>query len=121
MKEDLTKELLARLDTLAAKLGVAVESIFALYVKQAPLEAANTVLLLVLALLFFVAMLYSAGKATLAASNSSTEGTFIGIATCTGIGCLMALIVSIYRATHMMAQLFNPEYWALQQILSQLN
>ena len=121
MKEDLTKELLARLDTLAAKLGVAVESIFALYVKQAPLEAVNTLLLLVLTLLLFASMLYSAAKATNAVSNSPTEGTFVGIAVTMGIGCLVAIIVSIYNMTNLMAQLFNPEYWALQQILSQLN
>ena len=120
MKEELMKEVFSRLDALAAKLGVTAEYLFGLYVRQAPLEAIYT-LMLIAAALISAALLLGSIVLGMKKCSKSFEDWCAAVGTVSGITFVVLLVASVIQASDVLAQLYNPEYWAVKEIISQIS
>ena len=128
MKEDLTKEVLSRLDGLAAQLHTTGAQLWQVLVAQAKVEAITDLVQLGVALVAGVGGTWACFKlATLCANEADkpykdkNEGViisaFIG-ALLTGITAMIGSAVFLINSTSWVTPLLNPQYWALQQILN---
>ena len=102
------EELLKRLDLLATKLGVAVEHLWAVLVRQGTVEG---VIGAFAAILGGVICLVSF-KNLRAAYQEYEDGTVVGWAFLAFMS-LIAFAIGVDQAKY----LFNPEYFALQEVL----
>jgi cytochrome bd-type quinol oxidase subunit 2 len=116
------EELLKRLDVLAAKLGVTAQYLWTVLVKQAHIEAAMDTFWAVV----FIALLVS-GVICLRWSikkindpDTYNEEGWIALSTFSGIVIFAGLILVPVFTSSAIAEHFNPEYWALEKILSAL-
>ena len=120
--DKLPQEILNRLDALAAKLGVTVQYLWAVLIKQARVEVYGD--------LFFAVLFGSCGYLLwllmkkmikmIKADKWADDWLFFASAAIIAgiIGCLITVILNLYWC---ITPLFNPEYWALQQVIQTLN
>jgi cellobiose-specific phosphotransferase system component IIC len=123
---------LERLDQLAAKLNVAVESLWAVLVQQASIEALQSALLfllsctavgaLILVFRWVTRMRVKALKEMEEAGRrqSDKEEFLFAMMIISGVATVVAIgwvFVSTIALTRVPTKLFNPEYWALNEIL----
>ena len=108
------EEILTRIDALAEKLGVAAQELFAIYVRQAPLEfvdvAAVAVVLIIIGLLFK----YSLSK-MIKEEQFDDSGWWI----VTGVTCVALFIfvaVEIGETAQAIKAVLNPEYYAITHL-----
>lgn len=118
MNPDMQKQLLARLDALAQKLGVGSQYVWNLYVRQVKVEIIQDVMLLALtalgAWLLAKVILY----------EIKTDGDFAWPKLASimgGIAELLLLGCSAYAMFELPQLIFNPNLWVFQQIMSQLS
>jgi len=109
------------LETLATKLDTTTEYVWSVLIKQAPISAITNVSYLIISIIVPILLWklhsYFYRQKMYESEYSEFVITLMGALTlltliCLGVG--IALIPSIISG------LFNPEYWALQQILSYL-
>lgn len=112
----MNEEILARVDALAAALGVAASQIWAITVKQAFISGVGMVVLLALGLVLFLI-----GIAIGIKSRNDTGGIRPVITVVTGVIGVFLLLVSAIESQSTLAALFNPEYWALDDIARKLS
>jgi hypothetical protein len=115
------EELLARLDLLAAKMGVAAEHLWEVLTRQGIIEGIEAIIWLPIALLVmrfsaktFTQAVYDANKA-----SYDEDGRHIAKAILCAAGLVVSGIITICAAAGI-KYLFNPEYYALKQILDML-
>lgn len=111
----LSEELLKRLDMLAQKLGVAADTVFALYVRQAHLQGT-----LGLGLLTGAAI--CAGVSFTAFFGAFFRDWDGDVAMPLCIGCALAAVILLFIGCVQdpITALWNPQLWALQQLLHDL-
>lgn len=119
------------LNGIAAKLGTTTEYLWGVLLKQAPIDAAIDLAII----LFWVGLFYFTGKTAKKYEANITEpdGTWMreeerkkeksGVSTLVVIAAyfgLCAVIYGVFSFQNIINGFFNPEYWALQQILSKM-
>ena len=119
--ENLTNEMLQRLDLLAAKLGIATEHLWAVLVQQGTVEGVYGVASAILGVVFMAAGLYCTMVMLRVVKRADADwanglmigGIFsvLGTIAILGLGCV--LLLNGINATR---YLFNPEYFAICEI-----
>lgn len=108
------------IDAIAVKLGVASEYVYGILVKQAVVSGiVNATVLTLLPILFAVATIFCSKKVDWKADDpkNDLEEAF-GITTILlGIGFLIMFIIFVLFAPNQYIKIFNPEYFALKEIL----
>jgi hypothetical protein len=119
MQTELTKEILSRLDILAAKLGTTGEKLWTVLVRQARVELYQSVLTAVLlGITAFVSFRVCRWCIHEAEESGCGGGDGYGVgATLAGLACAGFCIATIAYLEGLPTLLLNPEYWALKQIL----
>jgi hypothetical protein len=116
MAVDMNQELLKRLDALAEKLGTTGAMLWDVMIRQARVELVSDALFMGLNVLF-VYLLYKWWKRVL---DNAGEGEAIGSV----IVSIVVLVFTIANVCELVfyvpTLLFNPKYWAFQQIMDKL-
>lgn len=99
------------IDKLATKLGTTAEHLWGVLIKQAPIS--STIDLIGIALLF--AVLLYAYKLLKRADLDYADGPLAFALW--WLFFLLGLIVSIIAMPYILSGFFNPEYWALKQLI----
>ena len=123
MEEELTKEVLIkggleRIDALAAKLGMVTEHLWGVLVRAQPIEAINTLVFFAL----FLALLTACAKykwfGPFVDEKDNPIGTNIAIGVGLGFLVLVWGGVQFFALTSVAQKLFNPEYAALDYLVT---
>lgn len=102
------------IEQLASKLGVTVEHLWGVLIHQAPISSGIWALEVVLGIITGGVMLK---KSITLLKQDDEDGLAIGLV-CGGVVLvLFAVIFMAVYSDQIMAGFFNPEYWALRQIL----
>jgi cytochrome b len=121
-------ETLKLIEVLANKLGTTSEYLWGILLRQAPIDAAlNLLQMAIVVALWFV--LLKIHKSLLVENDNgmwsestykSNEGaeTFMVVSL---IAIVVASVFCLFNIHSTINGFFNPEYWAIQEILSQLN
>jgi len=113
MNEQTTK----LIEELAAKLGTTAEHLWGVLVRQAPITATIDLVQLVgMWVLVFLLAKYAVKKWQ-DADTEDCEGRAMFATIATGICTLVAIIAFFTAPESIVAGFFNPEYWALRQII----
>jgi len=117
MSPEMQKELMARLDAVAAKMGVTASALWSVLVAQARIEGIKDSIWLLLSgvILVFVVKLYP--RYCRAAKNQAyglEKVPFIGL-TIVGVIALAMWCCALDSA---LTEFINPQYWALRELLS---
>lgn len=110
------EEILQRVDVLAAKLGIAAQFIFSLYVKQAKIEAVQDIMLFIGGLI----LAYISHRLFIMVNKLDYDGNDGWVFLMFGTG-IIAFFLIIIPPFYVPTELLNPEYWAFKELLSQLN
>jgi hypothetical protein len=120
--DKVTHEVLTRFDVLAEKLGVAAGQIWQIYVAQAKVEgikylASGVVGLLPLAIYLYFAKRFWVWDLDAGFNKNGSGGIFAGFATMIALISGGLALINLFAS---LTPLLNPQYWAFQQIVSQL-
>lgn len=120
----MTQEIMARIDALAAKLGVTSEYVWGILVKQAHVEAYSLIFAAaitgLLACVSGFAFRYAWKKLTDPKLSWSDKDTYRPVCAATVVPLVGLTTASLVNAYNAITPLLNPEYWALQQVLEVL-
>ena len=111
------------INILAEKLGVAVEYIWPLFIKQASIYAISSIVGIMLVMILFALMailpyLYSRGREVSLLDHDTPIPFLICI---TGVaGTCFTAIIAVFELTSIITALINPEFWALNKITSMI-
>lgn len=111
------EELLQRLDTLAAKLGVTIEYLWPIFVRQQVLEAVQCCFLfaaMVALALFCIRKIVATSK-----RRNMDDADRFGYSILYGLVAATAFLIS-GAAFYNMGGFFNPEFYALQELAEML-
>lgn len=120
--DKLTPEILQRLDALAAKFGVTVQYLWGVTVRQARVEAYES--LFWFFLLNMVSVVILKLLAVMRKKNSELSvyeqdrGLVNAFDVAGGLAIVALTVASFANLDHAITPLFNPEYWAFQQFMS---
>lgn len=109
----MNEKILEALQTLAAKLGVTAEHLWGVLIKQAPIDGTIDFIACVSLVYFNVAFLRLVVRKTLSDDPDCAIAAW-------GAVVVLVIISSIIvwrNAVMIIAAFFNPEYWALKQLL----
>lgn len=116
-------EITSLLKQLAEQLGTTVDYLWNVLINQAPIHGILNLILFV----FTTISIFLLGKYFIWIYNKWTElydddkeTMHVVLITVFGFLIIIGFIVSIISLPNTLAALFNPEYWALQQVLSLL-
>lgn len=114
------KEVLTRLDALAAKLNTTGGHLWQVLVRQAQVEAVKdllTALLCTVAAYLVIRLILRMYKADPGADQFHTVGvTMLGT-----MAVILLTVVGVVSLLHVPTELLNPEYWALHTVLNALS
>lgn len=105
----MNKETLALIEKLSEKLGTTSEHLWGVLMKQAPIDAAFSFIFMV-ALLVGLWFLWKLAKK---ASDGMVYMAFVLV-------CVIVAIAVFSLSYNTLIGFFNPEYWALKEIMSSL-
>lgn len=123
MDEQLKEELLKRLDVLAAQLGTTSEYIWEVLIKQARVEAVISVVAVAFGIVLLVIGCYLGRRLAVNVKEiieADTPALFIGHLFGGLLGVFIGLVLIRVHFHTALTAYFNPEYWALQKVLSLL-
>jgi hypothetical protein len=117
MNDQLTQQILARLDALAAKLGTTAVYLWGVLLQQAKIEAYTDFFIAGVCFVLFVGCLLVTKKSIkeIKKDEYDNEGWWIGAISSSIVGVIL-FGVSIAQTTDGIRILLNPAYWALQHI-----
>lgn len=111
------------IETLANKLGTTSEYLWGILIRQAPISATIHCIGFFMILLIMLAV-YRVHKHAMNDDNKfsyNENGEFIGVPIVISfVICLMVIAAYIVNSPKILAGFYNPEYWALNYILDQL-
>jgi hypothetical protein len=113
VSDEMQKELLNRIDALAANLGVTAEHIWRVLIQQAQVEAVRCILIVVVAVLCG-AVLYWRVKASI--EDDWDSELMIASVMVFAIATAVLSVLALIALTELPTLLLNPEYWALRQV-----
>jgi hypothetical protein len=118
MNEALTKEILARLDAAAARLGVGAEHLWAVTIRQVQLEAVAwlVTLPLVLLLMWKVVGLAKANHVTKSAQRNYFGDSEMGVILA-WVGFGIVALINLIAIPNCTLVLMNPEYYAFKALV----
>ena len=120
MNTELTKELLSRLDALAAKLGIAADQLWAILVRQAHVEMNVQ---FAVGLLAFLVLLAAAGLFVYGARRGwgdCWDDEAVGSAFVGGLIAVLAFGIATFSWLDAYCIAMNPEYWAFKELVKLL-
>jgi len=117
MSDNTMQEILKRVDALAAKLGVTADQLWGMLMKQASVELWSSLLWIMLLSLLLVASVFATSRAARRmAKDKDTANDFLLM-----IGGLLGIVVGTIGIAVTLSAIptliFNPEYWALKQLI----
>lgn len=101
------------IEALATKLGTTAEYLWGVLVKQATIQAAAEATLLICSVAATVWLIYLFKKN----SKEWEEDTMTFVAVLAIFMTLLSVIMFFFLAPTIITAIFNPEYWALKQVL----
>ena len=113
--DELQKQILNRIDTLAAKLGTTADHLWTILVRQAKVEAITDIVWILLVTAATV-LLYMGYRKVLERDSYDDDHWWLGLiflSFADGVGIVFAIFALLQLPT----VLFNPQYWALTQIV----
>lgn len=113
----MNEKILEALQTLAAKLGVTAEHLWGVLIKQAPIDGTIDFIACVSLVYFNVAFLRLVVRKTLSDDPDWKEGDAIAAWGAVVVLVIISSIIVWRNAVMIIAAFFNPEYWALKQLL----
>jgi flagellar biosynthesis protein FlhB len=116
-------ELTKTLSELAAKFGVAVEHLYGVLINQAQVEVYRSLFITVVLVILWVIIIYVHKKLSRTDEDrlnryDNSEALVAIMALSGTILSIFSIIFLIYLLTDVVDAIFNPEYWALKQILN---
>lgn len=114
----MTPELEKALLTLANKLGVTVEHLWAVMIYQARITAIVDAVIFTGCVLFVVLPGRYLWRRWQSEGADADDFILVIGSAAYAVGALFAIIMAVSAFSEMVTALFNPEYWALSQILS---
>ena len=119
--QELTKEFLTRLDALADKLGTTADYLWIVLVKQAQIEAIESIFILIsgIGTTYFTMKLWWWLVPRIEAAEHE-DGGWIFLGVISSIVSIVLIISSMFSVFSIPTKLLNPEYWALQEIMKVL-
>ena len=119
MNAELTKELLSRLDALAAKLGIAADQLWAILVRQAHIEANIDFGLGLVTFVIFLAAVVVFVYGVKRGTKMNREQWDCASSVCTVLGggiipFAFGIAVAFWLDAYRIAM--NPEYWAFKEL-----
>jgi hypothetical protein len=114
-------EILKRLDTLAARLGVTADNLWAVLVKQASVQMWSVLLEIVLTGTLLCVLIWLCYRFACKAQSVGYDGDgWVVAAMLTGVAAVVFAVILITDLTSLPTLLLNPRYWALKEILGVL-
>jgi len=110
------EEILTRLDSLAEKLGVAAHELFAIYVRQAPLEFVDVAGFVVTLAILFPVFKFLMGKLTAQKSDHLDNPGWFLAAAAIFIALVVVGIATIDETSQATKAVLNPEYYAFSHL-----
>lgn len=110
------KELLERLDMLAAKLAVTGDKLWSVLVRQARLEAWNDLFWAVALLIVATASSLGLYRIVKGALDKVNEDFEVGFAIALIIIAPVSLLLSAFYFSFLPTEFLNPDYWALTHL-----
>lgn len=116
----LRQQVMARVDELGAKLGVAADHIWAVLVRQAYAEAAMRTAFFVIAIIVTVLVYKLVRKWWAFGMEGNDDENFAACAgaVIAGVATTVVMAVATVRFVYAIGYAINPEYFAFQQIVS---
>ena len=112
----LSEEVLSKLDALAAKIGVTVEQVWLWVVKQQYVDAIYYSITASIFIIITTTMMILTKKYWEKIEKESLEGFFVGV----NIVVSIITIITISIALTAIPNVFNPEYWALKDLMGMI-
>lgn len=111
------------LEELAKKLGTTVEYLWGVLLKQAKVEAIQwTIILLIFIIYSLLCIKYLLwGLRDWDSFSSSEEEHYFTVWFILGVIWCVFFVIILANVTNLVNAIFNPEYWALKEILSLIN
>ena len=117
------KEIAPLLEKLAEKLGTTSEYLWGILLKQAPIEATIIVGQMLLIVLFGIVLIVLHKRFSSTVDGESLYSRYEEAIAIPMIVCMVVFVIlalsAFYAIPELMYGYFNPEYWALQEILKQ--
>ncbi len=107
----MTDEILKRIDALAAKLGVTVNHLWAVLVKEARIEALESI---GWGLMWFTFSLYLTLFCKAAWKRDDRN---LDVPIAVGAIALVCFLAACYEVSGTVGMILNPEYWALKEVM----
>lgn len=116
MTQQFEQQILQRLDALAAKLGVTANEVWGILLRQARVEVITSIGEVGIGALLFFLIMKTVPKIPKWDAEDS-EGKLIGGVVLCILGAIFGFIMLIDGLTKLPTLLFNPQFWALRQLL----
>ena len=116
MSDKFVQELFTRLNTLAAKLGVTAEHLWAVLLKQARIEVISGLCLAGISIAVLIVGLLGLRWSCRNWDDYKREDTAVGIGIASGIVIIGGLIATCVNLYNTITPWLNPEFWALRQL-----
>lgn len=122
-KEELVTNLLARIDVMAVKLGIAAEHLWEIMVRQAIIS--GVIELITLGIFTMIVGIYFRAFIEKrlydrVESEPTPAGVAVIVATIIVVIMTIAVLVQFCELGGIVTKIFNPEYWAYQSLLGNL-
>lgn len=114
--ESMTNETNKLIQELADRLGTTVEYLWGVLIQQAPIDACTKLTAILLLALALVVMAVYAYRKTWSDEDSKDQVIAVVLVLAGMVG-MITFLVSLGSIPSIISGLFNPEYWALKQIL----
>lgn len=113
--ETIDPRVLDLVDQLARAMGTTADMVWAALLRQAPISATATLILLLFLWAALIIGVWSTFKHWAAIAENNME---FGVVLAIFVGSISTLALTIGEGVTMLAGFFNPNYWALRHILN---
>lgn len=112
--ETIDPQVLDLVDQLARAMGTTADMVWATLLRQAPISATATLILL---LFFWAALIIGVWSTVKHYAAIAENDMAFGVILAIFVGSVMTLALTINKGVTMLAGFFNPNYWALRHVL----
>jgi hypothetical protein len=118
---ELNKELLERLDVLAVKMGVGAEHLWGALIRQGMFEGCYAVAIMLVCVAYCLSVKKISiplSKRSDAAKDNTADEALYGALSVASVLLVAVAIIAFFVNAHNAYSLFNPEFYALKQLVS---